>query len=135
MNDRVFLDTNILIYVYSQDEPQKQQQAIACTELGSIWISTQVLNETVNVLKRKFKLDYPEIRAVIQEFTQYFQVTTVSPKTIEQALNITERYQFSYFDSLIVASAVETQCDRLYSEDLNNGQCIDEQLTIINPFS
>jgi len=49
MSDRVFIDTNILIYGYSQDEPYKQQRALECIQSGDVWISTQVLNETINV--------------------------------------------------------------------------------------
>jgi predicted nucleic acid-binding protein len=49
MSAQVFLDTNILIYGYSQDEPDKRQRAIECIQSGKVWISTQVLNETINV--------------------------------------------------------------------------------------
>lgn len=129
-----FLDTNIIIYSYSQDEPDKQQRALECVQEGTPWISTQVLNETVNVLRRKFSLEYPQIRAVVQELTQQLQTAIVSVNTIQSALAIAERYQYSYFDSLIVASALEIGCDRLYSEDLQNGQQINNQLTVINPF-
>jgi predicted nucleic acid-binding protein len=75
MSDRVFLDTNILIYGYSQDEPDKQQRAIDCVQSGDVWISTQVLNETINVLKRKFLLEYAQIRAVVAEFTEQFEMS------------------------------------------------------------
>lgn len=129
-----FLDTNIIIYSYSQDEPDKQQRAIECVQAGTPWISTQVLNETVNVLRRKFSLEYPQILAVVHELTQQLQTAIVSVNTIQSALAIAERYQYSYFDSLIVASALEIGCDRLYSEDLQNGQQINNQLTVINPF-
>jgi predicted nucleic acid-binding protein len=103
MSDRVFLDTNILIYGYSQDEPDKQQRAINCVQSGQAWISTQVLNETINVLKRKFLLEYSQIRAVVKELTEQFEIANVSVTTIETALNLAERYQYSYFDSLIVS--------------------------------
>ncbi|HLP88770.1 MAG TPA: PIN domain-containing protein [Nostocaceae cyanobacterium] len=135
MSDRVFLDTNILIYGYSQDEPDKQQRAFECVQSGDVWISTQVLNETINVLKRKFLLEYSQIRAVVEEFTKQFEIAIVSVTTIETALNLAERYQYTYFDSLIVASALEVGCQILYSEDLQDGQQIDHQLTIINPFN
>ncbi len=134
MSDKVFLDTNILIYGYSQDEPDKQQCAIDCVQSGEGWISTQVLNETINVLRRKFSLEYSQIRAVIAELTEQFEIAIVSVTTVETALNLGERYQYSYFDSLIVASALEVDCKILYSEDLQDGQQIDNQLTIINPF-
>ena len=135
MPDKVFLDTNVLIYGYSQDEPDKQQRSIECAQSGDVWISTQVLNETINVLRRKFSLEYSQIRAVVEEFTEQFEIAIVSVTTVQTALNLAERYQYSYFDSLIVASALEVGCKILYSEDLQNGQQIDNQLRIINPFN
>jgi len=100
----------------------------------SSWISTQVLNETVNTLRRKFYLDYDQINRVIEELTQQFQIAIVSANTIKDAILIAERYQYSYFDSLIIASALEVRCDVLYSEDLQSGQKINNQLILFNPF-
>jgi predicted nucleic acid-binding protein len=134
MPDKVFIDTNVLIYGYSEDEPDKRQQAIDCVRSGEAWISTQVLNETINVLKRKFSLSYSQIREAVQEISKGFPIILVSVNTIEIALNLAERYQYSYFDSLILASALEAGCQILYSEDLQDGQRIENQLTIVNPF-
>jgi predicted nucleic acid-binding protein len=135
MPDKVFIDTNVLIYGYSEDEPDKRQQAIDCVRSGEAWISTQVLNETINVLKRKFSLSYSQIREAVQELSEGFPIVLVSVNTIEMALNLAERYQYSYFDSLILASALEAGCQILYSEDLHDGQRIENQLMIVNPFS
>ncbi|MFM7905063.1 MAG: PIN domain-containing protein [Microcystis sp.] len=135
MPDKVFIDTNVLIYGYSEDEPDKRQRAIDCVRLGEAWISTQVLNETINVLKRKFSLSYSQIREAVQELSEGFPIVLVSVNTIEMALNLAERYQYSYFDSLILASALEAGCQILYSEDLHDGQRIENQLMIVNPFS
>jgi len=134
MTARVFLDTSIIIYSYSQDEPDKQQCAIKCIQTGTPWISTQVLNETINTLSRKFSLDYAQIGAIVDELMQQFQIAVVSTSTIQLALDIAARYRYSYFDSLILASALEVGCDRLYSEDLQDAQQINNQLTITNPF-
>ena len=87
-----------------------------------------------NTLKRKFSLDYIQIGAVVDELKQQLQIAVVSTSTIQLALAIAQKYQYSYFDSLIVASALEVGCDRLYSEDMQDGQQIDNQLTITNPF-
>ncbi|MCA2702875.1 MAG: PIN domain-containing protein [Microcystis sp. M179S2] len=134
MPDQVFIDTNVLIYGYSEDEPDKRQRAIDCVRSGETWISTQVLNETINVLKRKFSLSYSQIRDAVQEVSKGFPIILVSVNTIEMALNLAERYQYSYFDSLILASALEAGCQILYSEDLQDGQRIENQLMIVNPF-
>jgi len=130
----VFLDTNIIIYGYSEDEPDKQQCAVECMQAGTPWISTQVLNETINTLRRKFKFDYAQIGVVVEELTQQLHVAIVSTATIKKAVAIAERYQYSYFDSLILASALEMECDYLYSEDLQAGQNINNQLKLVNPF-
>jgi predicted nucleic acid-binding protein len=135
MPDKVFIDTNVLIYAYSEDEPDKRQRVIDCVRSGEAWISTQVLNETINVLKRKFSLSYSQIRDAVQEVSKGFPIILVSVNTIEMALNLAERYQYSYFDSLILASALEAGCQILYSEDLQDGQRIENQLMIVNPFS
>jgi predicted nucleic acid-binding protein len=135
MPDKVFIDTNVLIYAYSEDDPDKRQRVIDCVRSGEAWISTQVLNETINVLKRKFSLSYSQIRDAVQELSEGFPIVLVSVNTIEMALNLAERYQYSYFDSLILASALEAGCQILYSEDLQDGQRIENQLMIVNPFS
>lgn len=134
MSAKVFLDTNVIIYGYSQDEPEKQQAARECAKAQESWISTQVLNETVNILKRKFSLDYSQIGSVVDELSHQSQLDIVSLGTIRKALDIAQCYQYSYFDSLMIASALEVGCDHLYSEDLQDGQNIDNTLTISNPF-
>lgn len=136
MKDKVFIDTNILVYSYSSTEPEKQMLAQQCiaNSVENSWISTQVLNELNNVLYRKFSLSYDAILSVMNELSGYFQITLVSPETIRQALILGERYQYSYFDNLMLASALEQGCNIIYSEDMQNKQQITGQLEIINPF-
>ena len=62
------------------------------------------------------------------------QVAIITPMTIQHAIEIAERYKFSWFDSLIVATALEAGCDTLYTEDLQHRQIIDGRLTVSNPF-
>ncbi|MBK8451852.1 MAG: PIN domain-containing protein [Thiofilum sp.] len=134
MPAKVFLDSNVLIYLYSEDEPEKAALAQQCAQEPDAWISTQVLNEVSNVLRRKQKQAYPDILSVIQELQGNFQVTTVTTQTIEQALLLGERYGYSYFDSLMVASALEQSCKVLYSEDMQHGQVVEGLLRIVDPF-
>lgn len=131
---KVFLDSNVLIYLYSEDESEKADLAQQCAQEPDTWISTQVLNEVSNVLRRKQKQTYPAILKVIQELQGNFQVTTVTTQTIEQALLLGERYRYSYFDSLMLASALEQGCTLLYSEDMQHGQVIEGVLQIVDPF-
>ena len=135
-SDKSFLDTNILIYLYSQDEPAKQ--AIAAdliSNLENIFvISTQVIGEFVNTLFSKFGCDIPSIRVAIDDFRGQFELVPIQFSTIDKAMFLIEKYRFSYWDSMIVASALENGCTVLYSEDLQHLQKIEEKLTIVNPF-
>jgi len=134
MSDKVFLDTNIVIYLYSKDEPEKKK---TCEEIikniSDVYISTQVLNEFSNTMKRKFSLSYDEIADTVLELSSNFIVSKVSVSTVLSALRLAGTLKYSYFDSLILASALECGCDILYSEDLQHGQIINETLKIVNP--
>jgi predicted nucleic acid-binding protein len=132
MNARAFLDTNILIYAFSESEPRT---AIADELLSRGFIvSVQVLNEFVNVAFRKLNMPWKRVLDLLNA------VNTLCPnplpvtfKTHRKALQIVERYRYHMYDALIIASALESSCLTLYSEDMHNGQVI-EGLTIRNPF-
>ena len=134
MKDRFFLDSNILIYCYTSTEPDKQTKAKAVANLPKVLISTQVLKEFVNTLSKKFKLDWSIIQLTIDELEGNFAVHINTASTIKKACLIAERYRFSFYDSLIIAAALESDCAILYSEDMQHEQIIDDTLTIINPF-
>ena len=131
MNDS-FLDTNIIIYSLGKDIEKRRQsiELISCRP----FISVQVLNETVNTLIRKFSMPINDIKAIIKRLTIECRVKPLTEKIHFSALTIKERYQFSFYDSLIIASALESDCDILYSEDMQHRQIIDGQLQILNPF-
>jgi predicted nucleic acid-binding protein len=130
-----FIDTNVVLYLYSEDEPEKRAAAEAVVRgVERAWISTQVLSEMANVLRRKFKLDYPDIAAVVAEIRTACNVHVVTSETVALALRLGERYRHSYFDSLILAAALECGCDSLVSEDMQHGLIIESTLTIRNPF-
>lgn len=134
MNDRIFLDTNTLIYLYSADEKDKQEKVQNIIDKNKTIISTQVLSEISNVMTRKMKVDPAIVENVIDEISSACEVVTVEAHTIKLALRIAERYKYSYFDSLILSSAVENGCTIVFSEDMQNGQLIENMLKIINPF-
>ncbi len=133
MSDNCFIDTNILVYCYTNDEPVKQQKALDIVHNPNTFISTQVLTELSNTLKKKFKLDWKIVENVVSEVSTDFNVYVNKPATIERACQIAHKYQFSFYDSLIMAAAMSCNCKTLYSEDLQNGQVIQNSLTIINP--
>lgn len=134
MNGNCFIDTNILVYCYTGDEPEKQQKALNIAHATDTFISTQVLTELSNTLKRKFKLDWQAIERVISEVSSDFNVLINKPETIENACQIADKYQYSFYDSLIISSALACNCQTLYSEDMQDGQIINNYLKILNPF-
>ncbi|MEW6378082.1 MAG: PIN domain-containing protein [bacterium] len=134
MKDKAFIDTNVLIYLYSEDETEKRQVAENLVDNSPPIISIQVLNEISNVMVKKLKLAPKAISRVIEELSRHCMVREITVDTIQSALKIAEKYRYSYYDSLIVASALEDQCKILYSEDMQSGQYIEDQLRITNPF-
>lgn len=134
MNDRVFMDSNILIYSYSNSEIGKQKKARQLIADNTSYISTQVLQELCNTVTRKFDFTYEQAAKAIQECCQNNRLYINTENTIMQACLTAKRYFYSFYDSLIIAAALKTDCTILYSEDLQDGQIIDEKLTIINPF-
>lgn len=135
MNDNCFFDTNTIIYLYSEDQKDKQQTVLdLVNSCKSNIISPQVINETVNVMRRKIKLSYNIINVVVDELTNNFIIAEFNLKTIKTAIRVADKYGFSYYDSLIIASALENNCQTLYSEDMQHDQIIENNLRIINPF-
>jgi len=133
--NKVFIDSNVIIYAYSNSEKAKQQIATKIIKENYTVISTQVLQEMSNTLGRKYMLDYSSIKETLQEcIYSNNEVYTNQQQSIFKACDIAKRYQFSFYDSLIIAAALESNCDILYSEDLQHNQLIEGVLTIINPF-
>jgi len=134
-----FIDTNVFIYLF--DETNDRKRTIAdrivktSLETRTARISHQVVQETLNVVTRK--LPSP----MTAENAQRFLVQVLAPlwqimpniALYRRGLDVQARYGFSFYDSLIIAAALESGCTRLYSEDLQHAQQI-EGLTIENPF-
>jgi predicted nucleic acid-binding protein len=134
MNDNVFLDTNIFIYAYSNELNKKQCSFELLNKLPCI-TSTQALSELSNVCFKKLKFSDNAISKVIKEVMSFCDIFIVNETTIQRAIFIKGRYGYSYYDSLILASALESNCSILYSEDLQHGQIIERLLEIVNPFN
>jgi len=134
MSDKAFIDTNVFIYLYSEDETAKQDLAQMAVDKYDCVISTQVLNEFSNVCIKKLKKSPEEIELAVEEIARQCTVTTIDEQSVKQALKIHEEYGYGYFDSLMVASALGSNCKYLITEDLADGQVIANKLTIINVF-
>lgn len=127
-----FFDTNVVLYLLSADTA-KADRAEELLALGGT-ISVQVLNEFVAVASRKLRMPLIEIREVLIQIRAVCAVESVTIETHERALRVAERYGLSIYDALIVSSALLAGCKTLHSEDLQDGQVIERQLTIRNPF-
>ena len=132
-----FLDSNILVYSVDARAPEKMERAheLVGRSLtnGSGCISYQVVQETLNVLTGKLGMSANSIRRLLDEILVPLWQVYPSAPLYHDAISVQGRYGFSFYDSLIVAAALEAGCTRLYSEDLQHGQQI-ERLTILNPF-
>jgi predicted nucleic acid-binding protein len=132
MRDKVFADTNVLLYLLSNDKQKKQ---ISKEILSSRpFISTQVLNEFSNVCIKKLKITSDSLLQVLETIDKHVRLVGFTSATIHAAIRLQQRYQLQYYDSLIIATALENGCDLLLSEDLQHSMLINNQLKIINPF-
>ncbi|MFA5074993.1 MAG: PIN domain-containing protein [Candidatus Babeliales bacterium] len=132
--DKIFVDTNILIYFYTKTEKNKLLNLEKILIDSDLIISTQVLNELSNVLIKKFNLTSIEIVSIIKELSKWCFVYNIEITTIIYALHISQKYKFSYFDSLMLAAALENDCKIIFSEDMHHECIIEKTLHIFNPF-
>lgn len=133
MDNKCFFDSNILIYAMSDDYP-KNQIARQLLNHCQVVISTQVVNEFCNVMIKKKYIDFSKLSYVISAFSNEYEILVVDTKIVIDALNVKERYRYSYWDSLMIACALKMGVSILYSEDMAHGQMIDGKLKIVNPF-
>lgn len=139
MSARVFLDTNIFVYSFDNRDPIKRNLALELihktSEANTARISYQVVQEFVNLATKKFAqpLKQSDVRLYLESIMSPMWHINSSMGLTSKALDIQERWAYSFYDSMIIASALEAGCSILYSEDLHHGQTI-EGLKIINPF-
>lgn len=129
----VFFDTSVLLYLLSADEGKADRVEALLLRRGVL--SVQVLNEFAAVALRKHALSPAEIREFLGGLREFCRTHALTLEAHEQGLDLVERYGFQLYDSMIVASALESGCRVLYSEDLQHGQVIERRLKVINPFA
>lgn len=127
-----FFDTNILMYLASDDATKADRAETIVREGGTI--SVQVLNEVTNVARRKMQLSWQETRGFLSSLRELLTVHPITVDTHELGLALAERYHLGIYDALIAASALLAECDKLWSEDMQDGMAIDKRLRIVNPF-
>ena len=128
-----FFDTNVLIYAVAQGDERSAQAELLLAAGGAI--SVQVMNEFASVARRKLGRSWSEIKEALQAIRVLCPVVApLTSATHELAIELASRYQFEIYDALIAAAAIQTKCSVLYSEDFQDGQVIEQKLTVKNPF-
>lgn len=134
MSDNVFIDSNVWIYALMTGDDERIAAATQLIETQpSIVVSTQIVNEVCNVLLRKHRVSNDNIITYIDYFYQEYVVTVLDESVLRLAAQLRMRYNFSFWDSLVVSSAIENDCAIIYSEDMQHGLTIKNTL-IKNPF-
>ena len=133
MNDKCFIDTNIFLYAFSTKDLHKQIIAKEIV-LQPYYISTQVINESSSNFIKKLRFDEDMVTSFIESAYDRYQIINFSESLFLTGSDIRLKYKYSYYDSLIIAAALESKCTILYSEDMQHHQIIENKLQIINPF-
>ena len=139
MSDRFFLDTNIFVYSFDQRAPEKARRATGliqrAIETREGIVSYQVVQEFLNVALRRFAEPMTPAEAEQYLATTFRPLLAVhsSHHLFGQALHLSATHSLSWYDALVVASAIEGECGALYSEDFQHGQRFGK-LRIQNPF-
>ncbi len=127
-----FFDTNVLVYLAARD-PIKADCVEELVERGGT-VSVQVLNELSNVARRKMRLSWSETHDFLSKIRSLLEVQPITIEVHEVGLGLAESHGLSVYDAMIVASALESGCDTLWSEDMQDGLVINRSLRITNPF-
>ena len=126
--DKAFIDTNVFIYIQRTDEPNKSEISEKTIDFFDCFTSTQVLNETCNILTRKYPAPKEKIKRVLHSIQECCTMLTVTNDYPGKALDYHSKYSISYYDALMVVAALEANCKYLISEDMQDGLIIDKKL-------
>lgn len=139
MNDKTFWDSNLWVYLFLKsdhpdDERKRQRLLEMLHQRPELISSVQVLHEVGNALMRKYNYSESDVRDFLQRILLLTENRPISFEISFMALDLKTRYQFGWYDSIIVASALDAGCTLLYSEDMNHGLVVEGTLQIVNPF-
>lgn len=129
----IFIDSNICVYAFDKSAPQKQRKAFDLLK-DCPCLSSQVIIESYNACHKKLKLSQAVCEETVLLLTDIGRIVEIKDATIRSAILFKTKYGFSFLDSMIIATALDANCNTLYSEDMQHNQIIESKLTIINPF-
>jgi len=127
-----FFDTNVLLYLLSAETAKVARTEELLRQGGGI--SVQVLNEATNVMRRKPRMEWREMREFLALLRGLLSIAPVTVQTHELGLDFAERYGLSTYDAMIAAAATLNGCERLWSQDMQDGMRIGTGLRVENPF-
>jgi predicted nucleic acid-binding protein len=126
------LDTNVLIYLEG-DDASKRKIAEVLLSFDPV-IPSQVITEFINVIRRLRKIPKSQLIAEAAQLFRHCPITPLRLSTLDLAKVLIDKYDFQLFDGIVIASALEANCEIIYSEDMQHNQVIENKLKIINPF-
>lgn len=136
MSDRIFVDSNVWLYAFILGDQDKHGVAKLLLDEHEerIVVSSQIVHEvSVNLLK-KAQMSESALRRFLTDVHRKYRVEPCRLKVDLKASELRETHCLSYWDSLVVAAALESDCSKLFTEDLQDGQVFEERLTVVNPF-
>lgn len=141
---RLFIDTNIWIYAFLETFDKKSADSIKRKIIlkkiknhlmtDDIYTSIQAINEFHWILNRKYKIDEKIINKKVNSIIEISEVNVLNIETYLNSYKLREKYSVSFWDSLMLSSALLSDCHIFYSEDLQNEIIINKKLKIVNPF-
>lgn len=139
-DERCFVDSNIWIYAVTQSGsiPPNPRHEAAKVLIRTIqpYISVQVINEVSYNLVKKFKFTESDIQTLVKSFYRTYTVCPIMDEVLLlEASSIRQRYNISFWDSMLVSTAIQSQCSIFYTEDMRHGLIVNDVLTIVNPFA
>lgn len=138
MNDKCFIDSNVFICLFDETDYEKRTRSAdliqSAVREGMGYISYQVVQETINVITRKLGATAVQARQFLEDVLAPLWSVDPTSRLYRRGLELMRRYGISFYDSLIVAAALEARCKTLYSDDFQDGQVV-EKITIVNLFS
>ena len=133
MSNKIKLDGNILIYEFTNDTDFRKDISKQIIHKCQV-VSLQAINETIYVLLRKFNLPKTELDSIINFFNEQFIITSLTTSVLQKTTDIIKKYDFSFWDGMMIAAALINHCNIIFTEDLTHQQIIEDKLQIINPF-
>lgn len=134
MSGKRFVDTNVLLYALMEGDNEKSLRAKSVLTGSDQIISIQVINELAFNLLKKSNINESVLSDIIKSLFEDFEVVVIDKQIVLHASELRQKFSFSFWDSLIVSSAIKSGCDILFSEDMQHGLTIYKQMQIVNPF-